>query len=202
MEPAALAADYIAGAKFFHVSAIGQAISDSARRTCDAAIDVARAAGTKVSYDTNLRLRLWDLDTARKVIHATIARCDVALPSLDDSQQLTGLAEPEAIVDFYLGLGAPLVALKMGPEGALVAARDKRMRIAPHRVQALDATGAGDTFDGAFLARLLAGDSVDAAARYANVAAALSTQGYGAVTPIPRKDEVIAAMKRANTLTC
>ena len=202
MEPAALAADYIAGAKFFHVSAIGQAISDSARRTCDAAIDVARAAGTKVSYDTNLRLRLWDLDTARKVIHATIARCDVALPSLDDSQELTGLTEPEAIVDFYLGLGAPLVALKMGPEGALVAACDKRLRIAPHRVQALDATGAGDTFDGAFLARLLAGDSVDAAARYANVAAALSTQGYGAVTPIPRKDEVIAAMKRPNPLAC
>lgn len=202
MEPAALAADYIAGAKFFHVSAIGQAISDSARRTCDAAIDVARAAGAKVSYDTNLRLRLWDLDTARKVIHATIARCDLALPSLDDSRQLTGLAEPEAIVDFYLGLGARLVALKMGPEGALVAARDRRTRIAPHRVQALDATGAGDTFDGAFLARLLAGDSVDAAARYANVAAALSTQGYGAVTPIPRKDEVIAAMKRPNPLAC
>jgi 2-dehydro-3-deoxygluconokinase len=202
MEPATLAADYIAGAKFFHLSAIGQAISDSACRTCHAAIDAARAAGVKVSYDTNLRLRLWDLDTARKTIHATIARCDIALPSLDDSQQLTGLATPEDIAAFYLGLGAPLVALKMGSDGALIASRDKRIRIPPYRVQAVDATGAGDTFDGAFLARLLAGDDVEAAARYANVAAALSTQGYGAVTPIPRKDEVMAAMKRPNTLTC
>jgi 2-dehydro-3-deoxygluconokinase len=202
MEPASLAADYIAGAKFFHLSAIGQAISDSARRTCDAAIDAARAAGVKVSYDTNLRLRLWDLDVARKAIHATIARCDIALPSLDDSQQLTGLAEPQAIADFYLNLGVPLVALKMGAEGALIATRDKRVHIPPLRVTAVDATGAGDTFDGAFLARLLAGDEVETAARYANVAAALSTQGYGAVTPIPRKDEVIAAMKRAKPLAC
>jgi 2-dehydro-3-deoxygluconokinase len=202
MTPEALAADYVATAKFFHVSAIGQAISDSARATCSAAIDAARRAGAKVSYDTNLRLRLWDLDTARKTIHETCARCDILLPSLDDSQQLTGLDKPEAIAEFYLKLGAPLVALKMGAEGALLATPQKLVRIAPHKVESVDATGAGDTFDGAFLARLLAGDDVEVAARYANVAAALSTQGYGAVTPIPRKDEVIAAMKRPNTLTC
>lgn len=197
MTPETLAADYIAGAKFFHLSAIGQAISDSARRTCDAAIAAARKAGVTVSYDTNLRLRLWELDVARKVIDATIAQCDVALPSLDDSQQLTGLQEPDAIADYYLKLGAPLVALKMGSEGALIATAGKRTRISPHKVEAVDATGAGDTFDGAFLTRLLAGDDPETAARYANVAAALSTTGYGAVTPMPRQAEVLKALSRA-----
>jgi 2-dehydro-3-deoxygluconokinase len=191
-----LAKDYIAGAKFFHLSAIGQAISESARATGDAAIATARAAGVKVSYDTNLRLRLWDLETARKKIDETIARCDIALPSLDDSQQLTGLTEPDAIADYYLKLGAPLVALKMGSEGSLIATGSKRHRLPPHRVDAVDATGAGDTFDGAFLARLLEGDDPETAGRYANVAAALSTTGYGAVTPMPRKAEVVAALKR------
>ncbi|MFZ5783804.1 MAG: sugar kinase [Pseudomonadota bacterium] len=197
MAPETLPRDYIAGARFLHVSAIGQAISEGARRTCDAAIDAARAAGVKVSYDTNLRLRLWDLDTARAVIDATIARCDVALPSLDDSQQLTGLQAPDAIADHYLRLGAPLVALKMAAEGCLVATPERRFRLPGHRVKAVDATGAGDTFDGAFLARLLAGDDLAAAARYANVAAALSTTGYGAVTPIPRADAVRAALAAA-----
>lgn len=197
MTPETLAADYIAGAKFFHLSAIGQAISDSARQTCDAAIDAARKAGVKVSYDTNLRLRLWDLDVARSVIDATIARCDVALPSLDDSQQLTGMQEPDAIADYYLKLGAPLVALKMGSEGVLLAAGRDRFRLPAHRVEPVDATGAGDTFDGAFLARLLAGDDPQTAARYANVAAALSTMGYGAVTPMPRRAEVLKALSRA-----
>ncbi|HEY6979912.1 sugar kinase [Reyranella sp.] len=199
MQPEHLPADYIAGARFFHLSAIGQAISESARATCDAAIAAARAAGVKVSYDTNLRLRLWDIDTARHTIDATIARCDIALPSLDDSQQLTGLKSPEAIIDFYLGLGAPLVALKMAGEGCLIATRGERIRLPGHPVRPVDATGAGDTFDGSFLARLLAGDDLEAAGRYANVAAALSTEGYGAVTPIPRRDAVLAALKDAPT---
>ncbi|MFN4017926.1 MAG: sugar kinase [Reyranella sp.] len=195
MTPETLATDYIAGARVFHLSAIGQAISDSARATCDAAIDAARKAGVKVSYDTNLRLRLWELDVARKVIDATIARCDIALPSLDDSRQLTGLTEPEAIANYYLGLGAPLVALKMGADGSLIATRECMIRIAPHKVEPVDATGAGDTFDGAFLTRLLAGDAPEKAARYANVAAALSTTGYGAVTPMPRAANVLTALK-------
>ena len=197
MTPDTLAADYIAGARVFHLSAIGQAISDSARATCDAAITVAKKSGVKVSYDTNLRLRLWDLDVARKVIDATIARCDIALPSLDDSQQLTGLQEPEAIAAYYLGLGAPLVAMKLGSEGSLIATRQRQVRIPPYKVEAVDATGAGDTFDGAFLTRLLAGDDPETAARYANVAAALSTTGYGAVTPMPHKSDVLSVLKRA-----
>jgi 2-dehydro-3-deoxygluconokinase len=197
MRPEALPADYIASARYFHLSAIGQAISESARETCEAAISAARASGVKVSYDTNLRLRLWDLDTARRTIDATIARCDIALPSLDDSQQLTGLTQADAIIDYYLDLGAPLVALKMSADGCLVATAQERFRLPGHRVEAVDATGAGDTFDGSFLARLLAEDDVEAAARYANVAAALSTRGYGAVTPIPRAAEVRAEMARA-----
>lgn len=197
MTPETLPADYVAGARVLHFSAIGQAISESARATCDAALAAARKAGVKVSYDTNLRLRLWELDLARRVVDATVARCDIALPSLDDSRQLTGLEDADAIADYYLELGAPLVALKMGSEGSLIATKDGRTRVAPHKVTAVDATGAGDTFDGAFLTRLLAGDDPVSAARYANVAAALSTTGYGAVTPMPRADAVLTALKDA-----
>jgi 2-dehydro-3-deoxygluconokinase len=74
----------------------------------------------------------------------------------------------------------------------LVATREGRQRIPGFRVEAVDATGAGDTFAGAFLARRALGESLDQAARYANAAAALSTQGYGAVAPIPREDAVMA----------
>ena len=196
LRPEDLPADYIAGARVFHLSAIGQAISAEAQATGDAGIAAARAAGVKVSYDTNLRLRLWDLETARRKIDATIPLCDFAFPSLDDSQQLTGLTQPDAIADYYLKLGAPVVALKMAADGALIATPDKRFRMPAHRVTPVDATGAGDTFVGAFLARFLAGDDLEAAARYANVAAALSTTGYGAVTPVPRRDKVMAALKR------
>lgn len=194
MQPADMPKAYIAGAKYFHVSAIGQAISANAREAIGVAMDAAKAAGVPISYDTNLRLRLWELDLARQVIHATCARCDVLLPSLDDSQQLTGLQDADAIADFYLKIGAPIVALKMASDGCLISTPTQRLRLPAHCVTALDATGAGDTFDGAFLSRLLAGDDLETAGRYANVAAALSTTGYGAVTPIPRAKDVLAVL--------
>lgn len=187
-------------ARILHVSGISQAISTSA---CDAvfhAIAVAKSAGVKLSYDTNLRASLWPAARAAAVIHAAIAQADIALPSLDDATALTGLTEPEAIADFYLGLGCPLVLLKLGKEGVLLARPGaERIRIPPHRVAAVDATGAGDAFAGALLARLLAGDAALAAARYANACAALATTGYGAVAPLPRPEAVRALMAKAAT---
>jgi 2-dehydro-3-deoxygluconokinase len=191
--PADLPEDAIRSARILHLSGISQAISDTA---CDAAfhaIELARAAGVAVSYDTNLRLRLWPAARAAAVIHAAIGMADIALPSLDDATALTGLTEPDAVADFYLRL-CPTVLLKCGAAGCLVATREARTRIAAHRVAAVDATGAGDTFAGALLARLLAGDDVTAAARYANAAAALATTGYGAVAPIPREAAVRALL--------
>jgi 2-dehydro-3-deoxygluconokinase len=75
-----------------------------------------------------------------------------------------------------------------------VASASERHRIAPFPCRPVDATGAGDTFGGAFVARLVAGDMLHDAARYAACAAALSTRGYGAVAPIPRAAEVRAAL--------
>lgn len=120
---------------------------------------------------------------------------DIALPSYDDATHLTGLDDPDAIADFYLKL-CPLVLLKLGKEGSIVATREGRTRIPGRVVEAVDATGAGDTFAGNVLARLLAGDGPEEAARYANAAAALATTGYGAVAPMPRRDEVLAFLKQ------
>jgi len=192
MTPAWLPADYVAGARVLHVSGISQAISASASDTVFRAIDVARAAGAQVSYDTNLRLKLWPLARARAITHEAMRMADIALPGLDDAIHLTGHDEPDAIADFYLTLGVKLVALTLGKAGTLVATSDRRERVPVRPVAAVDATAAGDTFDGAFLAELLRGADPFAAARHANAAAALSTLGYGAVAPMPTRDAVVA----------
>lgn len=185
--------DILARTRIVQLSGISQAIGEGPQSAGDSLIDAARAAGCDVAYDTNLRLKLWDLTRARQVMHAAIARCTIALPSIDDSRILTGLDDADAIADAYLAMGPRIVALKMGEEGALIATAEGRTRIPPHPVVPVDATGAGDTFDGAFLARLAAGDSPATAGRYAAVAAALTTTGYGAVTPIPTAERVRAA---------
>jgi len=82
------------------------------------------------------------------------------------------------------------------PQGVLASDGAAMTRIEGMKVEAVDATGAGDCFCGAALARLAAGDGLVEAARYANAAAALATTGYGAVAPIPRPPEVAALLRR------
>ena len=185
----------IAAARMFYVSGISQGISHSATDAVFAAIDIARRNGVKVAYDTNYRPRLWPPARAAAVMHAAMAQTDYALPGIEDVQTLTGLIEPEAMLDFYLRLGPKVVVLKMGEAGAWMATPEHRVHIPKHDVRVVDATGAGDAFCGSFLARILAGDAPEQAARYANLAAALKCTGYGAVAPIPRAAEVLAAMQ-------
>jgi 2-dehydro-3-deoxygluconokinase len=187
----------IAGARMFYVSGISQGISNSAADAVFVAIGIARQNGVKVAYDTNYRPRLWPPARAAAVMHAAIAESDYALPGLEDVQTLTGLTDPDAMLDFYLRLGPKVVVLKMGESGAYLATPEFRTLIPTHPVHVIDATGAGDTFCGSFLARILAGDEPEPAARYASVAAALKCTGYGAVAPIPRSSEVLSAMREA-----
>jgi len=193
--PATLPAEVIRGARLLHVSGISQAISTSACDAAFAAIEMATAAGARVSFDPNLRLKLWPLPRARAVVLATIAQCDWFLPSLDEIRTLSGLEDRGAILDWCHAKGASVVALKCGRDGAVVSDGRRVEQIEGIRVHAVDATGAGDCFDGAFAARMLAGDDPFAAVRYANAAAALATTGYGAVAPLPHDGAVRALLE-------
>jgi 2-dehydro-3-deoxygluconokinase len=184
----------IAQARMLYVSGISQGISANACDAVFAAIDVAVRHGVKVAYDTNYRPRLWPPARAAAVMHAAMAHADYAMPGQEDVTTLTGLTDPDMMLDFYLRLGSKLVLLKMGEAGAYLGTPDVRIRIPAHKVVPVDATGAGDTFCGSFLARILAGDEPEAAARYASVAAALKCMGYGAVGPIPTAAAVWAAL--------
>jgi 2-dehydro-3-deoxygluconokinase len=192
--PQDLPRDYIAGARVLHLSGISMAISASA---CDAvleAIAIAREAGVLVSFDTNLRLKLWPLERARALIEAAMAKTDIALPGMDDARQLTGLSDPDRIAGHYLRLGAKVVGLTLGDKGSLIATPGERRWVPGIRIEAVDATAAGDTFDGNFLADYMRHGDPFRAGRFANVAAALSTLGYGAVAPMPRREETEAAL--------
>lgn len=188
------AAQALRSCRILHVSGISLAISAGAREAVLAAMRIAHEAGAQVSLDANLRLKLWSLEQAREGIAAAMALCDIFLPSLDDVIALHGMRDPRAVADWGHAAGARTVVVKLGAEGALVSDGARRELIAGHPVQAVDATGAGDCFSGNLLARLAAGDTLPQAARYANAAAALAVQGWGAVAPLPRPDQVKALL--------
>lgn len=194
MAPADIPEEKIAAARFVHASGISQAISETAADAVMAAFRLARAKGAQVSYDTNHRARLWPPQQARARVEQAAALANILKTSREDAQALFGLSDPGAIADHVLALGAGAVLVTLGAEGLLLAARDERHFIAGHRVAAVDATGAGDAFTGALLAELARGRSLVQAAEFANAAAALSTLGFGAIAPLPRRAEVERAL--------
>jgi 2-dehydro-3-deoxygluconokinase len=183
MTPAMLPHGLIAQARWLHVSGISLAISDSARETVALAIETARANATQVSFDLNFRPALVSATMALETLRETLPHCDLFLPSVDEIAALTGIEAPEAIVRWCHEHGARQVVLKLGARGCLVSDGKAVTELAAVAVQPVDATGAGDCFAGACLAQLAGGASLVDAARIANRAAALSTQGYGAIDP-------------------
>ena len=184
-------AEAVASSHWLHLSGITLAISASACDTAFATMQYARSTGTRVALDSNLRLSLWPLARAQACIRHAVSLCDLFLPSLEDMTALTGLTQAQDIIGWSHAQGAAQVVLKLGADGTIASNGQTLRQLPGHSVEAVDATGAGDCFAGNLLARLAAGEDLWAATAYANAAASLSVQGFGAVAPLPYRDAVM-----------
>lgn len=184
--PGDLPVDLIERAKVLHVSAISQAISPTMLAAVRRAAEIARGTGTLVSYDLNLRLPLWSLETARRTIEDFLPLADIVLPSDDEAALLLGTHDPDAQIDDFARHGAKWIALKRGANGVVLQGNAMRLEIEAPKVDPVDSAGAGDSFAGAFLAHLLASGDAEVAARRAVEVAAQTVTGFGATAPIPR----------------
>ena len=191
----AAARSVLTRSRMIFASGISLGISEIAAETVFEALSVVRSCGGTVAFDTNYRPKLWAKEVAALAIRRAMGQADILFPGLEDAELLFGLSDPDVIVDLCLSAGARVVVLKMGSAGALLATPSARFAVAPFPCQPIDATGAGDTFCGAFLARFADGDQLEAAARHAACAAALSTTGYGAVPSLPSRLAVLAALR-------
>ncbi|MBN9233817.1 MULTISPECIES: sugar kinase [Phyllobacteriaceae] len=168
-----------------YFSGITLAILDErARGTLLTTVAAARAAGSLVAFDPNYRPRLWpDVGTAQKAIAAALTVTDIALPTFPDEQMLHGDRSPEETAT-RLGRTVSEIVVKNGEMPALVATGADREEIpAIHVAKPVDTTGAGDSFNGGYLAARLAGRSPAEAARSAHRVAAAVVQVRGALAP-------------------
>ncbi|TIR00970.1 sugar kinase [Mesorhizobium sp.] len=159
-------------------------LDDAARKTLLSAVATARAAGSLVAFDPNYRPRLWpSRETAQAAILEALAVADIALPTFPDEQMLFGDEAPETTARRLGGVVGEVV-VKNGEQPALIAMDGASETIeAVHVASPVDTTGAGDSFNGGYLAARLAGHApVDAVRRAHRVAAAV-VQVRGALAP-------------------
>ena len=194
LEPDDLAADYIGSAKVLHCSGVAQAISDTARATVLRAAQVAKERGVLVSYDPNYRHQLWSPEHLRVAAAELLPYVDYFLPNVpDDSRALIDSDDPYEVVDHFMDMGVPVVAVTRGEHGAVIGSKDGTFDIPAYRPDGpIDATAAGDAFNGGFIHGLLNGMSVPDAGRMGTVTAGLKLRGRGALSGMPTYDEVAA----------
>ncbi len=190
LQPTDIPGDYVARARVFHTSGITQAISASAAETAQVAIIQARARNLIISYDANIRPKLRSLSSLRAVFEAIIPSVDIVFLSGEDAGHLYGTLPPHEVVHRILAHGPSSVILKQGAAGCLIAAADGTLSIPGWPVTPVDATGAGDAFDAAFLVEWLRGVPLDQAGRFANAVGALTASSLGAVSAIPTRTRV------------
>lgn len=160
-------------------------LTPAARRDLLAAVGAARAQGSLVAFDPNYRPRLWpDRATAVAAITEAERIADIVLPTFDDERSLFDDTDLPATVRRLAGLDVPECVIKNGGQPAVLCVGGKTFEIAAESgAKAVDTSGAGDAFNGAYLAARLQGSTPSDAVRFAHRVAALAIGVRGALTP-------------------
>lgn len=200
MEPDDLDAEAIAGAKILHISGITPALSESAYETVKKAIEVAKANGTRIVFDPNLRLKLWSVERAREVFNEIAESADVILPGLDEGQLMTGETDVESVAEALMKDDSKTVIIKLGSKGAYLHSKDEKTYVEGFPVERIvDPVGAGDGFAAGIISGILREEPMQQVVRRANAVGAMVVGVSGDIEGLPTFEAVEQFMKPAGS---
>lgn len=194
-----LRVDLIEAAKIFHIGSLSLT-AEPVKSTTLTALKIAKAADCIISYDPNYRAPLWESkEDAIREMRSVIPFVDVMKLSDEETEWLTGIANAEEAAKKLLEQGVKLVAVTLGADGALIATKEGCVYVEGYKANMVDTTGAGDSFWGGFLHKLLETDkslgdiTLEEATeftRFGNAVASLCVEKRGAIPAMPTLEEV------------
>jgi sugar/nucleoside kinase (ribokinase family) len=193
MTPADIDEPWLRSARHLHATGVFPAISATTLPTAVRTMEIARAAGRTISFDTNLRPGLWgSTDVMRSTINALAARADWVLPGIEEGEILTGETQPERVAAFYRAQGAKLVVVKLGAAGAYYDSDTQGTGHVPGFpvAKVIDTVGAGDGFAAGVVSALLEGKSVPDAVRRGAWIGARAVQVMGDTEGLPTRAQL------------
>jgi len=179
----------------FYLSGITLSLmTDSGRETLVAALKEWRARGGCVVFDINFRPKGWvSRPHAQQVMSTMLTVTDVGLPTLDDEQDLFDGQSEEDVITRYQAAGVTEILIKRGPSGVVIATGAERYEVPAKKVdKVVDTTGAGDSFNGGYLAGRLAQLAPEQSALQAHQLAAAVIGVRGAIIPRGQTDPLSA----------
>lgn len=200
--PEDVSEDLLSGAAFLNFGSI-PLIKDPAASAARRAASLAAESGVSVAFDVNLREHLWEsVEAAREAVDPLFDLSRIVKLSDAELSPLLGVEDEEEAAQMLLDRDVELVLVSLGPEGAFYASSEFSGRVPAFQVDVVDATGAGDAFLAATLARLAEEDAdlhdeaaVREAVRRGAAAGALACTDYGAMSALPTRDELERFMR-------
>lgn len=201
LTPDELNLELIRKAKIFHYGSISL-IVEPCRSAHLKAMEVAKEAGALLSYDPNLRLPLWPSEKeAREQIMSIWDKAEVIKVSDNELEFLTGKIDDESAMSLWHN-NLKLLLVTLGEQGCKYYTKNFRGCVGGFPVKSVDTTGAGDSFVGALLCKIVDDRSVledeeklKAVLKYANACGAITTTKKGAIPALPTESEVLAFVK-------
>lgn len=190
LAPADVDAEQVRGAKLLHICGITPAISDSARAACHQAVEIAKDAGVRVSFDLNYRAKLWSPAEATPELSALVRQSDIVFAGVEEAALVVGDASAEDQAAALAELGPNEVVIKLAAEGALAVVAQKTVTAPAAPVTCIDPVGAGDAFVAGYLSAVL--DELPPEQRVArgNVCGGFAVSVSGDWEGLPRRDEL------------
>jgi sugar/nucleoside kinase (ribokinase family) len=174
--------EFLKSAQHFHLSSFF--LQPKLRSDVAGLFREMKAAGLSTSFDTND-----DPDDRWQGVFDVLPHVDVFLPNEREALRLTGAANIAAAVD-QLAKRVPVLAIKLGAQGALARRGKEEFRSPAAKVTPVDPVGAGDSFDAGFLYQYVKGAELGTCLQYGNLAGALSTTMPGGTEAFRQRSQV------------
>lgn len=196
----------ISDSKIFHFGSLSMT-GEECEAATKKAVRIAKENGHIISFDPNLREKLWDsLDKAKEKIEYGIANCDILKISDNEIQWFTGEHDYDRAVEKLRSSfgNIRLLLLSLGKDGSRAYSGENSAYALAAPAKTIETTGAGDTFCGAMLSKVLehglreySQKELSDMLRFANAAAAVVTERKGALKVMPHRTEINDRLRRS-----
>ncbi|TAH72749.1 MAG: sugar kinase [Anaerolineaceae bacterium] len=191
--------DYLKSAKILHITGITPILSDSCNEYIQASIHTAHENGILISFDPNIRRKLWENNDYRPRLNNIVNYSDIVLLGLSEANFLYGTSNINTILqNIFSNNQVRYVAIKNGSKGAWVCTRDERHFIEPIPCISVDPVGAGDGFNAGFLHGVLDDKDIRTCGIYGGIVGAMATETYGDIDGYPTYERLKEMQKKHN----
>ncbi|WMJ88570.1 sugar kinase [Anaerocolumna sp. MB42-C2] len=202
LEPSLINKSYIANAKILHITGITPILSKSCYETLRYAITTARANHTLVSFDPNIRFKLWKNQDHSDMMKELISLSDILLIGREEADFLFYSNQIDTIFEMiFSSYNLQYVAIKDGSRGAWAADKTHTHFIPAVKCKSIDPIGAGDAFNAGFLSGLLDNLDLNTCGRLGGIAGAYATTTFGDIEGLLSKEEMLDILNNKTVVT-